>query len=310
MKKLIWILIAIIVIVLVIFRAKAVLERSAQQETKAEKIIPAVQVEPVKKGSLNLSLGFGGDIKGEEEVDIYPKATGKLAGLKVNEGDRVKKDQVLALVDRDVDGVKFEMVEVKSPIDGVVGIVYLDEGSSVSPPDPAPNMGTPLIRVINMERVKVVIDVTEEDLGKISRGQKAEIRIDAYPEKTFTGTVSLISPLVSQLTRTASVEITIPNPQYLLKPGMYAQANLNLGSKEGIILVPTHTILNESGKKKVYLLSAGKALPRLVQTGTSQQGWTEITDGLSENDSLIVAGQHLVKAGEPVKLITVKGGER
>jgi len=281
MKKLIWILIAIIVIVLVIFRAKAVLERSAQQETKAEKIIPAVQVEPVKKGSLNLSLGFGGDIKGEEEVDIYPKATGKLAGLKVNEGDRVKKDQVLALVDRDVDGVKFEMVEVKSPIDGVVGIVYLDEGSSVSPPDPAPNMGTPLIRVINMERVKVVIDVTEEDLGKISRGQKAEIRIDAYPEKTFTGTVSLISPLVSQLTRTASVEITIPNPQYLLKPGMYAQANLNLGSKEGIILVPTHTILNESGKKKVYLLSAGKALPRLVQTGTSQHGWTEITDGLS-----------------------------
>jgi HlyD family secretion protein len=251
-----------------------------------------------------------GDIKGKEEVDIFPKASGKLVELKVKEGDRVKKDQVVAIVDRDVDGVKFEQLNVISPIDGIVGMVYLDEGSSVSPPEPAPSMGTPLIRVINMDQVKVVVNVVEEELAKISKGQKATVKSDAYPDKIFSGIVTLISPVVNQLTRTAPVDVTVPNPDHLLKPGMFAQAVISLGNKEDLILIPAHTILQEGGKKKVFVVMDGKAVTRDVETGISQRDWVEIKSGLTENDSLIVSGQYMVKTNEPVKTISVKGGEK
>jgi multidrug efflux pump subunit AcrA (membrane-fusion protein) len=310
MKKFIFILIALVIVVFIAYRAKVVLERSCLEETKLEKSITPVEVELVKKGNLTLSLNLIGDIKGKEEVDVFPKASGKLLELKVKEGDRVKKDQVVAVVDRDVDGVKYEQVEITSPINGIVGIVYLDEGAEVTPPSPSPSMGTQLIRVINMDQVKVVVNVVEEELGKIKMGQEAKIKVDAYPDKTFSGNVTLISPLVNQLTRTASVEITLSNPQHLLKPGMFAQAEIALGKKDDLVLIPAHTILQEGERKRVFVVANGKAVSRSVETGISQNGWVEIKSGLSENDSLIVAGQYLVKTDEPVKVIAPKGGEK
>jgi multidrug efflux pump subunit AcrA (membrane-fusion protein) len=308
MKKLILILIALVIVVFIAYRAKVVLERNRLEETKLEKNITPVEVELVKKGSLTLSLNLIGDIKGKEEVDVFPKASGKLVEMRAKEGDRVKKDQVVALVDRDVDGVKFEPVEVTSPVDGIVGMVYLDQGAAVNPPEPAPSMGTPLIRIVNMDQVKAVVNVVEEELGKIKMGQEAKIKVDAYPDKTFSGNVTLISPLVNQLTRTASVEITLPNPQHLLKPGMFAQVEISLGQKDDLFLIPAHTILQEGERKRVFVVADGKAISRNVETGISQNGWVEIKSGLSENDSLIVAGQSLVKTDEPVKVIAPKGG--
>lgn len=310
MKKFIFILIALVIVVFIVYRAKVVLERSRLEETKLEKSITPVEVELVKKGSLTLSLNLIGDIKGKEEVDVFPKASGKLLELKVKEGDRVKKDQVVAVVDRDVDGVKFEPVEVISPVDGIVGMVYLDQGAAVNPPEPAPSMGTPLIRVVNMDQVKAMVNVVEEELGKIKMGQEAKIKVDAYPDKTFSGNVTLISPLVNQLTRTASVEITLSNPQHLLKPGMFAQVEISLGKKDDLVLIPAHTILQEGERKRVFVVTDGKAISRNVETGISQNGWVEIKSGLSENDSLIVSGQYQVKTDEPVKVIVPKGGEK
>jgi membrane fusion protein (multidrug efflux system) len=317
MKKIVVILIVVVAVILIVYRAKVVMERTRLEETKIEKRITPVDVEPVKRGNLSLSLSLIGDIKGSEEVDVFPKASGKLVEFKVKEGERVKKDQVIAVVDRDIDGVKFQKVEVISPINGIVGKIYLDEGSSVSPPEPAPSMGTPLILVINMDQVKVVVNLVEEELGNISKGQKAEVKVDAYPDMVFSGIVSLISPVVNQLSRTAQVEIILSNPEHLLKPGMFAQTKMFIGEKKDIILIPAHTIVDQGQNKKVFVVNEGKAKLRTVETGIAKNGWVEIISGLSENDSLIVAGQYLVKENEPVKVISrsdsdsgQKGGEK
>jgi membrane fusion protein (multidrug efflux system) len=310
MKKFIFVLVVLIVVVLVAYRAKVLFERARRQETRMEKVITPVEVELVNKGNLTLSLNLVGDVKGEEEVDIFPKASGKLSELEVKEGDRVKKDQVVALVDRDVDGMRFELLEVISPMDGIVGVVYLDQGAEVSPPSPGPGMGTELMRIVNMERVKVVVNVTEEDLGKIDLGQMASIRVDTYPDRLFSGKVTLISPMVNQLTRTASVEIMLSNPKHLLRPGMFADVEIALGKKEDIVLIPAHAVVEEVGEKKVFVVLGGKAVSRVVETGISQDGWIEIQNELAEGDSLIVTGQYLVKEGEPVKVVSRKGGKK
>ena len=313
MKKIVVILIVVVAVILIVYRAKVVLEKTRLEETAVEKRITPVEVALVKKGNLSLSLSLIGDIKGSEEVDVFPKAPGKLVEMKVKEGDRVKKDQVVALVDRDVDGLKFELAEVTSPVSGIVTKRYLDIGAEVSPPSP----GTALFQVINMDQVKVVVNVVVEELGNIRKGQKAEVRVDAYPDKIFSGNVSLISPVVNQLSRTAPVEIILSNPEHLLKPGMFAQTKIFIGDKKDIILIPAHSITDQGQNKKVFVVNEGKAMSRTLETGITKDGWVEIKNGLSENDSLIVAGQYLVKENEPVKVIfrsdsgsSQKGGEK
>jgi multidrug efflux pump subunit AcrA (membrane-fusion protein) len=304
MKKFIVILIVVIAVILIVYRARVVMEKNRLIETRVEKTITPVEVELVKRGDFSLSLNLMGDVKGVEEADIFPKASGKLVEVKVKEGEPVKKDQLLAIVDRDVDGLKYQPVEVTSTLNGTVGKVYLDAGAEVTPPSPAINMGTALVRVINMDRVKVVVYAVEEELSDLRLGQEAEIKVDAYPDRTFSGNITLISPVVNQLTRTASVEITLPNPDHLLKPGMYAQVKINLGEKKDVILIPAYAILQQELVKKVFVVNQGEAVSQTVKTGVTQNGWVEITEGLAENDSLIVSGQNLVKANETVKVIT------
>ncbi len=313
MKKIVVILIVVAVVILIVYRAKVVLEKTRLEETAVEIRITPVEVELVKKGNLSLSLSLIGDIKGSEEVDVFPKAPGKLVELKVKEGDRVKKDQVVARVDRDVEGLKFELADVISPISGIVTKRYLDIGAEVSPPSP----GTALFQVINMDRVKVVVNVVEEELGNIRPGQNAEVRVDAYPDKIFSGNVSLISPVVNQLNRTVPVEIILSNPEHRLKPGMFTQAKIFIGERKDLILIPAHSITDQGQNKKVFVVNEGKASSRTVETGITKDGWVEIKNGLSENDSLIVAGQYLVKENELVKIISrsdsgssQKGGEK
>jgi cobalt-zinc-cadmium efflux system membrane fusion protein len=309
MKKFVVILIVVVAVILIGYRTHVVMKKNRLMETHLEKTITPVEVEPVKRGNLSLSFNLIGDVKGVEEVDIFPKASGKLVEVKVKEGDPVNKDQVLAVVDRDVEGLKYQPLEVTSSLSGTVGKVYLDAGAEVTPPSPAPSMGTALVQVINMDRVKIVVYAVEEELKDLRLGQKAEIKVDAYPDRTFSGNITLISQVVSQLSRTATVEITLSNPDHLLKPGMYAQVKVSLGEKKNVVLIPAYSILQPELEKLVFVVIQGKAVSRTVQTGDTQNGWVEITDGLSENDSLIVAGQNLVKVNEPVMVITPSGSE-
>jgi RND family efflux transporter MFP subunit len=265
-----------------------------------------VEVEMVKSTPYTPILNYTGEVKGVEEIQIFPKASGKLVEMKVKEGDRVKKDQVVALIDRDITGLDFKLAETISPVEGVVGKVYLDKGAQVSEPSGGGG-GTPLAQILNLDSVKIVIQVTEEDLPKVKLNQKAKIRVDAYPDREFSGVVTLISPTLNSLTRTTSVEITIPNPNHLLKPGMFAEVDLVTGKTENLVLIPRHTILVEAGKKKVFVIREGMAEKRWVETGFSDKGLTYIKSGLAPLDSLVTLGQSQLQAGDKVRIVEGEG---
>ncbi|MDP3025721.1 MAG: efflux RND transporter periplasmic adaptor subunit [candidate division Zixibacteria bacterium] len=307
MKKLIGILIVLLILFFVLFRIMVFLKQRNAQTTEVQERIVPVEVEMVKATPYTPILNYTGEVKGVEEIQIYPKASGKLVEMKVKEGDRVKKDQVVALIDRDITGLDFKLAETISPVEGVVGKVYLDKGAQVSEPSGGGG-GTPLAQILNLDSVKIVIQVTEEDLPKVRLDQKAKIRVDAYPDREFYGVITLISPTLNSLARTASVEITIPNPNHLLKPGMFAEVDLVTGKTENLVLIPRHTILVEAGKKKVFVIREGMAEKRWVETGFSDKGLTYIKSGLAPLDSLVTSGQSQLQAGDKVRI--VKGEER
>ncbi|MGB2698630.1 MAG: efflux RND transporter periplasmic adaptor subunit [Candidatus Zixiibacteriota bacterium] len=301
-KALIWIVV-IVIIALIGYRGYKAYQKSQTKEVFVEEKTKPVEIQVVKATPFKRSLSFTGDVKGIEEIDVFPKVSGKLVKIKVREGDRVKKDQVLALVDRDIAGMKFELAEVTSPVEGIIGWVFLDEGSGVSPPSPSPQMGTPIFRVVNMDQVKVVINVIEKDLPKIKMGQTAEISSDAYPDRSFSGKVSLISPVVDQLTRSAGVEIILSNPGHLLKPGMYAQVSITTEKTKEALLINSYSILEKGDQRAVFVVRDQKAYLESVETGDFGSDLIEIKAGLTPGETLVVSGHNRLSHGDSVRIV-------
>ena len=302
-KALIWITVLIIIVGFIGYRGYKVYEKGQIKEVLVQEKTKPVEIEVVKTTPFKKFLPFTGDIKGIEEVDVFPKVSGKLEKIKVQEGDRVRKDQVLALVDRDVAGMKFELAEVTSPVEGIIGWIFLDVGAGVSPPSPSPEMGTEIFRIVNMDQVKIVINVIEKDLPKIRRGQAAEVQVDAYPDKNFSGKVSLVSPVLDPMTRTAQVEITLANPKHLLKPGMFAQVEIVERTKEDAILIPSYAVLEVRSKNKVFLVKGEKAVERYIQVGAAGTERIEVLKGLNPNDTLVISGHHRIEDGDSIRIV-------
>ena len=136
-------------------------EQAKEEITKIP--VNAIQA---KRDTLRETLFYVGDIKAEDEAIVYPKVTGKIIEKLVKEGDSVKKGDCLAYIDRDEVGFQFEKAPVESPIDGLIGKVYIDIGTNVSPQ-------IPVSLVVDMDIVKVKLNVVERDLPKVKEGQVA-----------------------------------------------------------------------------------------------------------------------------------------
>ncbi|MQY53451.1 MAG: efflux RND transporter periplasmic adaptor subunit [Firmicutes bacterium] len=296
-RKVIW----IIVIVLIIGIGYRVITRKENVDKKmrdvGEGLVP-VAIQEVKSGDLELILSFVGDIKGEDQVTVYSEATGRLSRYLVEEGNWVKKDQVIALVDRAVTGMEFEEARVKSPLSGTVGRLYLDKGSTIG-------LETPVALIARMDRVKVEFSIPEKDMVKVSKGQQARVRVDAYPDRTFNGKVTRLSPVVDPITRSAYAEVTLSNPDHKLKPGMFAEIDIVVVSSKGAVVIPKEAILEDLNSKSsfVFVVEGGSAVRRSVEKGISQQGLVEVKSGLSFGEKMIITGQHYLEDGDRVEVV-------
>lgn len=267
------------------------------------KAVP-VEVDAIRRGNIEERLSFTGDIKAKDQILVYPKVAGKLIENKVQEGNRVKKGEVIAIIDRDITGLKFEPAEVTSPIDGIVGRIYLDKGSGVSPPEPSPSMGTPIAMIVSMNTVKVKINIIERDLPKVKKGQKAEVRVDAYPEEVFVGRLTGLSPVVDLLSRAAPAEISIGNLDHRLKPGYFARVRLLVAEHKDVLVIPEDCILKSGTENYVFVVNGEIARRREVKLGLSEGDRVEVLEGLKEGETIVTVGQQMLKDGAEVKIVT------
>jgi multidrug efflux pump subunit AcrA (membrane-fusion protein) len=271
---------------------------SKQKEAAGKAVI---NVAEVKKESLKESLSYVGDIKAEDEVIIYPKVAGKIIEEVAKEGDCVERGDILAYIDRDEVGFKFEKAPVESPIDGIVGKIYIDKGSNVS-------LQTPICLVVNMDIVKVIVNVVEKDIPKVKEGQGAQIRVDAYPGEFFKGTIERVSPVVDLATRTATLEIKISNDDHRLKPGMFARVKIDVLEHKGVPCILRDAIIKKDNGVYCFIIKDGKACKTKITTGMSEDGRVEVTNGIQEGDVVVITGQQGLKNGQIVKIIS-KGAQ-
>jgi Cu(I)/Ag(I) efflux system membrane fusion protein len=162
--------------------------------------------------------------------------------------------------------------------------------------------GDVLFRIADHNVVWVLVDIAERDLSLIEVGQKASVRLRAYPDRVFTGKVTLIYPHLMAETRTARLRIELPNPDEVLRPDMYADVEIATGAETPVLTVSSSAVI-DSGERQIVLLDKGDGRfePRAVKLGRRGGGRVEIKEGLAENDKVVVSANFLIDAESNLK---------
>ena len=190
---------------------------------------------------------------------------------------------------------------IAAPVEGFIGKRTLDPGASVG-------VNTSFISVVDIRTVRLVINVVEKDLRRITLGTAGVVEVDAYPGETFSGRVARLAPILDPATRTAQVEIEIPNPGYRLKPGMYARVRFTVEKHDQALVVPTPAVVDVQGQIGVWVPDGEKPVFTPVTIGIEQQEFTEVTTGLKEGQQIISAGAGALRTGDRIALTGQRGG--
>jgi len=164
------------------------------------------------------------------------------------------------------------------------------------------NAGDTLFRIADHSMVWALVDVAERDLAAVAEGQKVTIRVRSYPDRTFSGKVALVYPHMNPATRTVRVRIELPNHDLLLRPDMYADAEINTGGDAPVLTVPDSAII-DSGDRQIVIVdkSDGRFEPRAVKLGRHGAGYTEIREGLQGNEAVVTSANFLIDAESNLK---------
>jgi len=172
-----------------------------------------------------------------------------------------------------------------APFSGVIGLREVSAGEVVSP-------GQALVNLVRLDPMEVDFSLPEGQLAQVAVGQTLRLVVDAYPGEDFVGTVSAIEPVIDINSRSARVRAKVGNADNRLRPGLFARVSLDVGDVAATaILVPEQALMQEGQTRFVYVVREGKATRTEVTTGQRLPGRVAISQGLSEGDQVITAGQ-------------------
>jgi RND family efflux transporter MFP subunit len=190
---------------------------------------------------------------------------------------------------------------VISPVDGFVGRRNLDVGAFAG-------ANTVMLSVVDISNVRMVANLVEKDFKRVQAGVDAVVEVDAFPGESFRGQVSRVAPVFDPATRTASMEIEVPNPGFRLKPGMYARVQLTADRRAEALTVPRAAIVDIEGKRGVFLIESDLAKFHEVRTGLSDGAVMEVIDGLTEGQRVVTTGALAIRNGDRVTVLGGRGG--
>jgi membrane fusion protein, multidrug efflux system len=232
----------------------------------------------------------------KQDVDVA-KAKFELAKANIN-NEKAKIDNASA----DMERLKalLEYGKIKAPFDGLITERFVDPGALVQ--DASSDNVSPVVTIMHTDTVRVLIDVPEPDVPFVEKGDEATLVVDALPGRNFTASVTRFANALNPGTRTMRTEIDIPNPDQLLRPGMYGNITLSLDIIKDAVTVPAHAITVEKNNKYVYKVNDGKVEKVRIETGIDDGIRVQVVKGLTGGEDIIVKGNNTVSDGDTVKV--------
>lgn len=222
------------------------------------------------------------------------------AAVAAHESARAALEQAQA--QRDLARVNLEESFLRAPMDGVVAERYVDPGAMVG-------SSTPIVRLVQMSPLRLRVSVPARLLPILRPGETpVDVRTDVYPDRAFGSVVERIFPTVDPATRTAPVEILLKNErhedgQWVLRPGMYATAEIRMAIRTSALMVPASSVLRVLDRQIVFVVEGDAARAATVKTGIRSGDQVEITDGLAAGDEFVVMGQNKLTDGVRVERV-------
>lgn len=205
--------------------------------------------------------------------------------------DRALLDFEVAWTNMRAAEIKLEDGLVKAKFSGVIDMLYQEEGEYVK-------TGAELIRLVQLDKVKLVVGIPERDVVHFAKGDPVTVRLDAFPGATFSGTVFRIAATAEKSTHTFATEIALENPRGNLKPGMIAEARFVRQSFPDSIMVPLFSLLSTDTGRHTFVEDNGEARIQPVEIGFLRGNLVHITEGLEDGDRLIVVGHRDLRDGD------------
>lgn len=302
---------------------------------------PIVDIDVAHKRPVDLIRSYTANVEADNINNIAPSMSNRIRTITVDVGDHVSKGQVLVTLDaanadqqrinlelteleynravellnigagtqRQVDQLKAQLdaqrtqyentmtnTVLRSPISGVVTARNYDPGD-MSGQLPVLTVGQ------TAPNVKVMINVNESDLAVVKNGMPVKVVFDAYEGEEFNGRITRISPALDVNTRTFTAEVTVPNQQGRLRPGMFARVEINLGVRDNVV-VPDRAVVKQNGSanKYVFTYSNGKVAYKKVELGQRIDNSYELLSGIADGDTVVISGQVRLADGVDVQL--------
>ncbi|MBI9073024.1 MAG: efflux RND transporter periplasmic adaptor subunit [Melioribacteraceae bacterium] len=241
----------------------------------------------LKKHSLDNALS-----EYEKQKSIYDKG-----GVTLRELNTSETDYLNAKYTYENAVIQLEKTKVKSPFDGViVDIPYYTENVKIS-------TGRQVLKVMNYSELYMEINLPEKLLDKINVKQSARIMNYTIEDDTLKGTISQISPAIDTQTRTFEATLKIENNERLLRPGMFAKAELIIAKKDSVLVIPKDIILSKQRGKTVFVVAKGAAREAVITTGLENPTHVEVVKGLKLNERIVTKGFETLRNRSKVKII-------
>ena len=181
-------------------------------------------------------------------------------------------------------------VVLRSPADGVVLEKLARTGQRFMP-------GEPLYQIARLDSVWLVASVFEQDVSIVAPGMPARVTLEAYPGRSFSGRVVFVYPILDASTRTLSVRIELPNPDGLLKPGLYGRVTIDAPALEAPVAIPRDAVLDSGVRRLVFVAHGdGRFEPREVELGAQAGGYVKVLKGLEAGEPVVTDGNFLIDA--------------
>ncbi|MBI2277151.1 MAG: efflux RND transporter periplasmic adaptor subunit [Dechloromonas sp.] len=204
----------------------------------------------------------------------------------------ISEEQIKALAQS---GNSKRTLSFRSPVDGIVTEKKAVQGMRFMP-------GEMLFQIADVSSVWVQADVFEQDIAAVSVGQKAKIRINAYPGEVFEGRIAYVYPTLKAETRTVPVRIELANPKGRLKPAMFAEVDIPVAGAASVVTVPNSAVI-DTGKRQVVIvqLGEGRFEPRPVKLGARGGEFVQVLEGVKEGEPVVTSANFLIDAESNLK---------
>ncbi|GHT87486.1 membrane protein [Spirochaetia bacterium] len=260
----------------------------------------SVRVAEAENRTLEAYLEVNGNIVSEHQVSVFPETSGKLAGVYVALGSKVRKGQLIAELDPSRPGMVYSLNPVYAPITGTVCAVPLAVGSAVSP-------GNSVATIAVVENLEIEALIPEREVSRLGVNLKAQLSLQAFPGEIFEATVVRVAPVLDPASRTKKIVLRFDREDSRINAGMFARIKLNTRIYPDALTVPSEAVLNVYGVSAVYVFEDGRVSLREVNAGVTIGRLTEVKAGLAPGEVIVVQGQQFLSDGAPVRLIGTAG---